>query len=349
MTHQPEELILYDEFADGIERNKAVLDMWEKYITERGMINDDFFYNCILAILDKSYYLNKSKIKKIDVMTSFEKESIDITYEKLNIRQKAVHDTKAMLKTDTDDPNCCDGRVYLEEFGLLFIDDVIYDDNEKVKKHTIPLLKLAKYQNIDNHNFTSDDICDMINYYNCIYNKIESNDKLERMEKILVLYHLELEMRFETVFSLLENLRRNKIKDNDKLDTARGFCKVLKVNSPTASENSNKEEISYYIQNRVFFGIKGYVDDYCYIAERYNADACFIVIRNMIDISICINAIVDIISTKELDNKVNYNCNFVMKLIAKAHDVHNSSKKAENIRVTDFINMYRPDGWEGKE
>lgn len=338
LTHHPAEIILFEKFEDGIKPSEDVLNTWSKWLENRRIYFDEFLYNCILTVLDESNSLKKSKrkIKTQSIIDAWNLESIFATRDKLKVRQKVIQQTKNRLPIDEDAQKYRLNEIYLQELKLLFLNDELQEDGTEVK-HKSPLLKLSRYQNIDNHNFTSQDIKDMIDYYNKIYDIVMSNDELSSIEKALILYHLELEIRFETIFSLLQNIKKYKIYDEDKLDLARGFCKVIKSDW---TEPANL----YYVQNRVFFGIKRYINDFCNIAQRDSVEKCAVVIMAMTDISRCINAIVDIISIDE-KNKIIYDCEFMEQLCEKVKNTYDNAKDKRNIRVKDFINIYRPDNW----
>ena len=230
--------------------------------------------------------------------------------------------------------------LYEVEFALVFHEILSPADKGINTKSQNPLLKLACFQNMDNHNFTLAYVEKISDYYNCIYNFVAKQREISTVEKILILYHTELETRFETFFKILKVFCSYKIKDDEAITLARGFNSNI-----IETKMANDEYECCRIQNRIFFGCQYHISKFCDIIKNYGVSEATIVQDKIVKLSQLINWILDNLKKEHIiDEKLEFfECEVLQDMYNKAIQQHTTNKNVYEIRLKDFINIFTPD------
>lgn len=305
--HSPMEAMFNDVFQD-IDTDiplQSCTNKWKNLLQAYQMNYDDFICNVLMAILseicadisikEKISYNNTSDKQ---VRTSQKK----IVETKENIYGKALYEQQPYFENVK--------KKNLSSFFHTELFLVLHEEIDRSKYLRNPLLKLATSGNINIEHFSSTNLNEIIAYYKSICKYITGKtNKITNFNKILILYHLEVETRFSTIFKMLEILSDENLNDiqEETLYHTREVCSKHTINMMT------QEECHY--QNIIYFGKLNY--------SRNLAKCCLI---NKLDI---------LYSPRHILNPM-YD---IVKLIYVLRDtIMNRLKKSYSQNYNEFIN-----------
>lgn len=265
---------MYNDILEHIEIDiplNSCLDQWQEYVTAHGMSFDDFIANTVMAVIselcsdvtikEKHKYMHTSDSK----IHSRKKQII-------NSRKNCYGQESQDLIKDT--PARRLSSLYTAEFLLVLHEEMIGDYVDDITSN--PLLKLALSKNIRLQHFHTEDLQELIDYYKSICSFLESH-KLGEFEKIMIMYHLDIELRFLTIFKFLRICGNNNI-SKVMFDIARGLSR----NSKYVLRNG--ESCVYSFQNLVYYGIDPYIQQIAYCCVNNLYDECVSMIRKLYNI-----------------------------------------------------------------
>lgn len=345
-------------FSDFINTKTVNLkeNLWKKFavttyrifvnwIEERGMSTTDFFYNCALAYMDIQYSKIEEKSSIDKFLNNISYKYSDISRDKLSYRAKRAHKTKKD-SSKYSVKKWIINKLYAHELELL-LHEVILSEKEQFSERQNPLLKLANAENIDEHNFKVTDLQNIITYYKKMYKHIDTLQDMLLIEKALIIYHLEIEIRFETFIKILEKLKissdskKAHLKDGAKNNISKEY-EDIKVNearmfSGFTVQNYSKE-ISV-LKNKVFYGLDKYIDRFIQADNSEHEK----ILNDMYEITKLIEVLTNN-SIYECNEILLFDCDFISDLYAKTiANIITSSIEGDigmNIKLKHFINLY---------
>lgn len=266
---------------------------------------DDFICNVLMAILSE-ICADTSIKEKISYNNTSDKQvrtsQKKIVETKENIYGKALYEQQPYFENVK--------KKNLSSFFHTELFLVLHEEIDRSKYLRNPLLKLATSGNINIEHFSSINLNEITAYYKSICKYITGKtDKITNFNKILILYHLEVETRFSTIFKMLEILSDENLNDiqEETLYQTREVCSKHTINMMT------QEECHY--QNIIYFGKLNY--------SRNLAKCCLI---NKLDI---------LYSPRHILNPM-YD---IVKLIYVLRDtIMNRLKKSYSQNYNEFIN-----------
>lgn len=126
------------------------------------------------------------------------------------------------------------------------------------------------------HFFTKD-IQELIDYYKKICNFLESSE-IEEFEKIMVMYHLDIELRFLTFFKFLKLVSTEYDLDKTMFDIARGLSRHSKY----VVRDGITQICSF--QNIVYYGIDRYISNISRCCINGLHDECVHIVNSLYNI-----------------------------------------------------------------
>ena len=224
-------------------------EQWKDVLQRCQMSYDDFICNVLMAVLSDvcAAVTIKGKIKYPHTSDKAVRQ-----------RQKKVIETKEKVYGKDlykDQPYFLNSkrtnmsRFYLTELMLVMHEEITEDDGKKN-----PLLKLANSDNINLEHFSSEDLDDIVKYYKSICEYMVRK-KIPLFQRMMILYHLEMETRFSTIFQILKMISDENLNDIQKetLYRTRAICSVKFFNNETSEE--------WHYQNSIYFGKQCYCED----------------------------------------------------------------------------------------
>lgn len=258
---------IYNDVLEHIDSDiplTSCLNQWQEYVVKNGMSFDDFINNIVIAILSELFA--DVTLKKKHKFTSVSDRKISDTQKKIiNVREKSYCEDSQKFLTQTSVRKS--SPLYITEFCLSLNEELIgYESKGKS-----PLLKLALGTNMNLKHFFIKDIQELIDYYKNICNYLESGE-IEEFEKIMVMYHLDIELRFLTFFKFLKLASTKHDLDKTIFDIARGLSRHSKY----VMRDGIAQICSF--QNIVYYGIDQYISNisHCCINELHNECVCII-------------------------------------------------------------------------
>lgn len=149
-------------------------------------------------------------------------------------------------------------EVYLlfhEKINLLFDKnkDKCKTENNKKYGKINPLIKLANAQNFNDEHFSTDNLTAIFNYYKDISSYVERC--LSFIDQIMLIYDLELELRFGTNIKLLNKLNCSQL-DESKLPAFDGARSLTALPVLLDDDGICTERMC---QNKIYHGIDNYI------------------------------------------------------------------------------------------
>jgi hypothetical protein len=148
---------------------------------------------------------------------------------------------------------------YLTELLLVMHEEITKDGGKKN-----PLLKLANSDNINLEHFSGEDLEDIVKYCKSICEYMVRK-KIPLFQRMMILYHLEMEIRFSTIFQILKMISDENLNDIQKetLYRTREICSINFF-------NRDASELCHY-QNSIYFGKQCYCEDLakCCLENRF--------------------------------------------------------------------------------
>lgn len=324
--------------ATTLSENEDISAIYNKnveWLRTNGIDITDFLYNYALAWLDIQYDKIINNFSLNDILNDISYTYADISSKKLNYRAKKAYNTKKYNYKYISE-KWTKNKLYVHEIELL-LHEVIRPENKQLNKRQNPLLKLTNSENIDKNNFLTSDLQNIITYYKCLYKYIDSLDDMSTIEKILIIYHLEIEIRFETFIKLLEKLHSTsactaskRIYEDTKISEA-GMFSGFKV--------QNKSYQSYIQKNKIFYGVDSYIDKFI----QSENDDYITISKNMYKITKLLEILTEN-NTCHYNKLSQDNCPFIKDLYDKTMSniktLNINYDIGETIKLKSFISIY---------
>lgn len=257
-------------FMEDMSSSENNIEEWKRNIKILGMSYEDFLLNTAIAIISEV-------CSDISITKPYKFQNVE--YRKRKIRSRKVAATRENLYGKTaelynDIPINKLSVILKDEFLAVLHEEI--DDGESITetRSTNPLLKLAESSNINLKHFRIDDLDEIIKYYQKICSFL-SRDTFSEFERIILMYRLDIELRFLTIFKFLEPVSKHHNTDKESLEYARGL-----VAADRLVIRNGMEQI-YTYRNLVYYGIDDYIVKLATGCINSNADQCLNTINDM--------------------------------------------------------------------
>ena len=260
-SHSPMEAI-YNDILEDMETEiplQPCTEQWKAVLQTCQMGYDDFICNVLMAVLSDicSAVSIKGEIKYLYTSDKAVRQ-----------RQKKVIETKEKVYGKDlykDQPYFLNPKrtnmsgFYLTELLLVMHEEITEDGGKKN-----PLLKLVNSDNINLEHFSGEDLDGIVKYYKSICEYMVRK-KIPLFQRMMILYHLEMETRFSTIFQILKMISDENLNDIQKetLYRTREICSINFF-------NRDARGLCHY-QNLIYFGKQCYCDDLakCCLENRF--------------------------------------------------------------------------------